>query len=145
MLNRWLCKDLDEITVCCETEEQVANSVKQSELAGTLTSPTITLKDKILDDDVSVIEAERSETTSTAMMLFNNGYDVMMDTSSMMDNTLQVTIQPSTAKHLIYYYFSSTFEESVFGHCKTTMVNKLLCTQFYLRYFNGHTQAMETS
>ena len=51
------------------------------------------------------------DTTSTAMMLFNNGYDVIiMDTSSMMDNTLQVTIQPSTAKHSIYYYFSSTFE-----------------------------------
>ena len=90
-------------------------------------------------------ETERSETTSAAMMLFNNGYVVMMDTSSMMDNTLEVTIQPSTAKHLIYYYFSSTFEASVFGHCKTTMVNKVLGTPFYLHYFNGHTQAMETS
>ena len=102
MLNRWLCNDLDEITVCCETEEHVANSVEHSKLAGTLTTLTITLHDKILNDDVSVIEAERSETTSAAMMLFNNGYDVMMDTSSMMDNTLQVTIQSSTAKHLIY-------------------------------------------
>ena len=53
-------------------------------------------------------------TTSTAMMLFNNGYVIIMDTSSMMDNTLQVTIQPLTAKHSIYYYFSSTFEVSVF-------------------------------
>ena len=62
-----------------------------SELAGTLTSHTKTLHDKILNDDnVSVIEAERSETTSTAMMLFNNGYAVMLDTRSMMDNTLQV-------------------------------------------------------
>ena len=95
---------------CCE-KEQTINSKEHSELAGTLTSSTITLKDKILDDDVSVIEAERSDTTSTAMMLFNNGYVVIiMDTSSMMDNTLQVTIQPSMAKHAIYYYFSSTFE-----------------------------------
>ena len=60
MLNRLLYKDLDEITVCCETEEQVANSVEHSKLAGTLTSLTITLKDKILDDYISVIEAERS-------------------------------------------------------------------------------------
>ena len=66
-----------------------------------------------------VIEAMNSErcseldTTSTAMMLFNNGYVVtIMDTSSMMDNTLQVTIKSSTAKHSIYYYFSSTFEVS---------------------------------
>ena len=50
-------------------------------------------------------------TTSAAMMLFNNGYVVMMDTSSMMmDNTLQVTIQPSKAKHLAYSYFSPTFK-----------------------------------
>ena len=55
------------------------------------------------------------DTTSAAMMLFNNGYVVtIMDTSSMMDNPLQVTIQPqSTAKHSIYYYFSSAFEASV--------------------------------
>ena len=86
---------------------------------------TIILKDKILDDDVSVIKAERSEVTSTAMVLFNNGYVVMMDTRSMMDNTLQVTIQSSTAKHLIYYYFSSTFKANAFGRCKATMVNKV--------------------
>ena len=110
MLNR-LKRDLDEITIYYETEEQFTNSEEHSELAGLLTTPTITLKDKIFDDDVSVIEAERSETTSAAMMVFNNGYIVMMDTtSSMMNNTLQVTIQPSTAKHLIYYYFSSTLE-----------------------------------
>ena len=59
------------------------------------------------------------DTTSAAMMLFNNGYVVMMDTSSMMDNTLQVTIQPSTAKDSICCYFSSTFEVSVFAHCKS--------------------------
>ena len=127
-------KDLDEITVCSETEEQVANSVKHSKLAGTRTSHIITLHDKTLNDDVSVIEAERSETTSAAMMLFNNGYDVMMDNSRMMDNTLQVIIQPSTVKHLIYYYFSSTFETSVFGCCKATIINEVLGTQFYLYY-----------
>ena len=54
------------------------------------------------------------DTTSTAMMLFNNGYVIIiMDTDSMMDNTLQVAIQPSTTKHSIYYYFSSAFEVSV--------------------------------
>ena len=41
------------------------------------------------------------DATFAAMMLFNNGYVVMMDISSMMDNTLQVTIQPSTVKHSI--------------------------------------------
>ena len=46
--------------------------MEHSELAGTLMTLTITLKDKILDDDVSVIKAERSEITSAAMM-FNNG------------------------------------------------------------------------
>ena len=48
---------------CCEIEQTI-NSVECSELAGTVTTPTITLKNKILDDDVSVIEADRSETTS---------------------------------------------------------------------------------
>ena len=95
---------------CCE-KEQTINSVEHSELVGTLTSPTITLKDKILDDDVSVIEAEGSEDTSTAMMVFNNGCVVtVMDTSSMMDNNFLMTIQPSMAKDAFYYYFSSTFQ-----------------------------------
>ena len=85
---------MDTITICCETEKQLTNSVKHSGLARALTSPTITLNGKTLDDDVSVIEAERSETTSAAMMLFNNGYVVMMDTSNVMDNTVQVTMQP---------------------------------------------------
>ena len=87
-------RGLDKITICCETEKQLTNIVKHSRLAGVLTSPTITPKGKTLDDDVSVIEAEKSETTSAAMMLFSNGYVVLMDTSNMMDNTLQVTIQP---------------------------------------------------
>ena len=42
-------------------------------------------------------ECSELDTAYGAMMLFNNGYAVMMDTSSMMDNTIQVTIQPSTA------------------------------------------------
>ena len=50
---------------------------------------------------------------TSAAMVFNNGYVVMMD-NSMMDNTIQVTIQPSTGKYSIYYYFSSTFEVSIF-------------------------------
>ena len=59
------------------------------------------------------------DTIPTAMMLFNNGYAVMMDTSSMMMNdTIQVAIQPSTAKHSIYYYFLSTIEVSAFNHYK---------------------------
>ena len=68
---------------------------------------------------VSCEQCSELDTTSTAMMLFNNGYYVVIiiDTSSMMDNsyTLQVTIHPSTAKHSIYYYFSSTFEASVYS------------------------------
>ena len=63
---------------------------------------------------ISSEECSELDTTSTAVMVFNNGYVLtIMDTSSMMDNTLQVTIQPSTAKHSIYYYFSSTFEVQV--------------------------------
>ena len=66
---------------------------------------------------VSCEQCSELDTTSTAMMLFNNGYAVIiMDTSNMIDNTLQVTIQPSTAKHSIYYYFSFTFEVSVLDH-----------------------------
>ena len=61
------------------------------------------------------------DTTSAAMMLFNNGYAVMMHTS-MMDNTIQVTIQPSTTKDSIYYYFLSTSEVSAFSHCKSNNV-----------------------
>ena len=84
------CEDLNEsINIACYDEEQIVSSEECSEL----------------------------DTTSTAM-LFNNGYVVkIMDTSGMIGNTLQVTIQPSTVKHSIYYYFSSTFEVSVFGHC----------------------------
>ena len=65
-------------------------------------------------------EYSELDTTPAAMMLFNNGYAVMMDTSSMMmDNTLQVIIQPSKAKHSTYCYFSSTIEASAFSHCKS--------------------------
>ena len=52
---------------------------------------------------LSVIEAERSETTSAAMMWIAIYVVTIMDAKIvyMMDNTLQVTIQPSTTKHLI--------------------------------------------
>ena len=40
-----------------------------------------------------------SNTASVASMLFNNGYAVtIIDTSSVIDNILEVTTQPSTAK-----------------------------------------------
>ena len=79
-------------------------------------------------------ESSELDTASAAMMLFSNGYVVMIDTSSMMDNTIQVTIQPSIAKHSIYCYFSSISEVSVFCHCTklATMVKKLLGTQSYV-------------
>ena len=68
------------------------------------------------DLDGSTVCCEREQTMNSvecSEVVFNNGYAVtIIDTSSMMDNTLQVTIQPSTAKHSIYYYFSSTFEVS---------------------------------
>ena len=71
--------------------------------------------------DGSIVCCEREQAINSgeySEIVFNNGYAVIiMDTSSMMDNILQVTIQPSTAKHSIYYYFSSTFEVSVLGHC----------------------------
>ena len=51
------------------------------------------------EKNVNSEECSELDTTSAAMMLFNNGYAVMMDTSCMMDK-----------KCSIYYYFSSTFE-----------------------------------
>ena len=44
-------------------------------------------------------ESSELDTTSATMMLFNNGYVVMMDTSSMINK-----------KYSIYCYFSSTFQ-----------------------------------
>ena len=84
-----ICEDLNEsVNIACYDEEQIVNSEECSDL----------------------------DTTSAAMLL--DGYIVkIMDTSSMIGNTLQVTIQPSTVKHSIYYYFSSTFEVSVICHC----------------------------
>ena len=51
-------------------------------------------------------ECSELDTTSTAMM-FSNGHHVItiMDTSNTMDK-----------KCSFYYYFSSAFEVSVFGH-----------------------------
>ena len=73
------------------------------------------------DLDGSTVCCEREQTMNSVKyseIVFNNGYvATIMDTSSMMDNTLQVTIQPSTVRHSICYYFSSTFEVSISGHC----------------------------
>ena len=80
-----ISRDLNGIIVGCE-EQQIINSEECSDL------------------DIT-----------SAAMVFNNGYVVIMD-NSMMDNTLQVTIiQQSTGKYSIYYYFSSTFEVSIFS------------------------------
>ena len=51
-------------------------------------------------------ECSELDTTSTAVM-FNNGHHVItiMDASNMMDK-----------RCFIYYYFSSTYEVSIFGH-----------------------------
>ena len=84
MLNR-ISRDLNGIIVGYE-EQQIINSEECSDL----------------------------DITSAAMMVFNNGYVVMMD-NNMMDNTIQVTLQLSTANYSIYYYFSSTFEVSIFS------------------------------
>ena len=49
-------------------------------------------------------------------VVFNNGYAITtIDSSNMMDNILQMTIQPSITmvKQSIFYYFSTTFEVSV--------------------------------
>ena len=84
-----ISRDLNEIIIGFE-EQQIINSEECSDL------------------DVT-----------SAAMVFNNGYVVMMNTSSMVNNTIQVTTQSSTAKHSICCYFSSTFEVSVFAHCKS--------------------------
>ena len=62
----------------------------------------ITEKEQIMNSE----QCSELDTTSTAMMLFNNGYVVIiMDTSSMMDNMSHM--------NSIYCYFSSMFEVSV--------------------------------
>ena len=74
------------------------------------------------DLDGSTVCCEREQAMNSgecSEMVFNNGYYV--DTSSVMGNTLQVTIQPSSnmEKQSIYYYFSATMEVSLLGlgHC----------------------------
>ena len=73
---------------------------------------------------VSSEECSELDATSAAMVFSNDRVVTIMDTSCtcMIDNTLklQETIeQPAVSNHdlgSIYYYFSSTFEVSVFGH-----------------------------
>ena len=113
MVNR-LCADGS--IVGCE-KEQTTNIGEFSELAGTLTSPTITLKDSRLDD-VTATEAERSETIAAGVMLFNNGHVVtIMEMPVLTSTHIHSVVLPSanTTNHSIYYYFSSTVEVSVFG------------------------------
>ena len=90
MLNRFN-NDLHGITVGCE-EEQIMNSEQCSELNAT-----------------------------SAAMVFSNGHVVtMMDSSSMMDNTLP--------KNSIYYYFSSTFEVAI---CKCIAIFSFIVVYIY--------------
>ena len=115
MVNR-LCTDGS--IVGCE-KEQSANIGEFSELAGTLTSPTITLEDNSLQD-VTATEAERSETIVAAVMSFNNGHVVtIMEMPVLTSTHIHSIVLPSTntctANHSVCY-FSSTVEVSVFGH-----------------------------
>ena len=74
-----------------------------------------------------IAECEERRVETTDMMLFNNGYGVtILNTSSMMDNTLQMMIQQSSTgthsvvsiptnvaeNNSIFLYFSSAFEVS---------------------------------
>ena len=79
---------------------------------------------KALDESIICYETEQAmNSTECSEIVFNNGYTVIISdsssSSSMMDNILQMTIQPSInlVKHSIYYYFSPTFEVSVLDHC----------------------------
>ena len=92
VVNR-LCTDGS--VVGCE-KEQTANIGEFSELAGTLTSPTITLEDNRLDD-VTATEAERSETIAAAVMLFNNGHVVtIMEMPVLTSTHIHSIVLPST-------------------------------------------------
>ena len=87
---------------------------------------------KALDESLICYETEQAiKSGECSEIVFNNGYAItMMDSNSMMANTLQMTIQPSMnmVKHSIFYYFSPTFEVSILDHCKVkvTLSNKLL-------------------
>ena len=87
------CRGLNASIVWCE-QEQTLNSEECSELAGTLTSSTMKLRVVTNGSEVRRVE-------TTDMMLFNNGYGVsILNTSSMMDNTLQMMIQQPAASSL---------------------------------------------
>ena len=91
---------------------------------------------KDLDESIVCCETEQAmNSRECSEIVFNNGYAItMIDTSNMMDNTLQIPIQPSinTLKHSMCYYFSTTFEVTIciLSHCKVkaTLSNKLLGT-----------------
>ena len=66
-----------------------------------------------LDGSIVCCETEQAmNRRECSEIVFNNGYSVIIMASSsiMMDNILQPPI--NTVKHLIYYYFSTTFEVS---------------------------------
>ena len=77
---------------------------------------------KDLDGSIVCCETEEGmNSRECSEIMFNNGYTItIMGSSDMMDNTLQMIIQPSInlVKHsiAIYYYFSATFEVSKLVH-----------------------------
>ena len=85
-----------------------------------------------LDESIVCCETEQAmNSRECSEIVFNNGYTVIImdsSSSSMMDNILQPSI--NTVKHLIYYYFSTTFEVSkldIIANLKlNVMSNKLL-------------------
>ena len=74
-----------------------------------------------LDGSIVCCETEQAmNSRECSEMVFNNGYTAIIidssSTGSMMDNILQPSI--NTVKHLIYYYFSTTFEVRKLDNCQ---------------------------
>ena len=74
---------------------------------------------KALDESIICCGTEQAMNSGECSEIVFNNATTMMDSSSMMANTLQMTTQPSInmVNHSIYYYFSTTFEVSVLDHC----------------------------
>ena len=76
-----------------------------------------------LDGSIVCYETEQAmNSRESSEIVFNNGYTVIMmdsssssSSSSMIDTILQPSI--NIVKHLIYYYFSTTFEVSKLDNC----------------------------
>ena len=94
----------------------------------------------VCHDNEQVINSEECselDTTSTAMMFSNDHVVTTMDTSSMMDKQCS-----------IYYYFSSTFEVSIFGHY-FSCVRVVTCSNAEIIYvgstlLHGHASTVES-